>query len=70
MSPDLEVRKREISALVDGVNDLERGLPQIEGLEDFDRMEALDIVNRIERKMLAQLSLDPPPTGAYQEAET
>lgn len=63
----LDVRKREISALVDAVNDLERCLPQIDGLEDFDRLEALDIVNRIERRMLAQMAAHQP-TDAYREA--
>lgn len=57
-SSDLEVRKREISALVDEINALERSLalPEIEGLYDTDRMEALDIINRIERRMLANMS--------------
>lgn len=57
---DLEVRKREISALVEGVNDAERrlALPEIEGFEDYDRLEAMDIINRIERRMMAKMPMD------------
>jgi hypothetical protein len=55
-SSDLEARKREISVLVDEVNAAERALhlPEVEGLDDPDRMEAMDILNRIERRMLAK----------------
>jgi hypothetical protein len=57
-SSDLEWQKREISALVDDVNAIERSLalPKLEGFDDFDRLEALDIVNRIGRKMLARVA--------------
>ena len=52
---DLEWQKREIAALVDDINAIERSLalPKLDGFDDFDRLEALDIVNRIERKLLA-----------------
>ena len=51
--PTLEIRKREISALVDDVNRIERNLnlPTLEGVDDYDRLEALDIINRIERRL-------------------
>lgn len=54
-SSDLDARRREISALVDGVVGAERQstLPQVEGLYDDDRSEAMDILNRIERRILA-----------------
>lgn len=57
MSSEIDVRKREISALVDGVTSLERGLRAkgIDAVDDEDRMEALDIINRIERRMLANM---------------
>lgn len=53
--PNLDVRKREISALVDGVTTLERDLraQDIDATDEFDRMEAMDIINRIERRLLA-----------------
>ncbi len=53
---DLDVRRREISALVDGVNALERdlALPVIDAVDD-DRFEALDIINRIERRLMANM---------------
>lgn len=66
MAPtDLEVRKREISALADGVTTLERGLRAkgIDASDEFERMEAMDIINRIERWMAAQ-----QPADACQEA--
>jgi len=52
--PTLEIRKREISALVDDVNRIERNLnlPLLHGVDDYDRLEALDIINRIERRIL------------------
>lgn len=54
---DLEVRKREISALVDGVVGLELSLRAqgCDATDDEDRMEAMDIINRIERRMLAKM---------------
>ncbi|WGR74324.1 MULTISPECIES: hypothetical protein [unclassified Bradyrhizobium] len=57
MSHDLEAKKREISVLVDEINAKERALklPVIEGLDDYDRMEAMDILNRIERRMRANM---------------
>lgn len=50
--------KREISVVVDEVNAAERALqlPEIEGLEDYDRNEAMDILNRIERRMVASMT--------------
>lgn len=52
---DLDVRRREISALVDGAVAAERQstLPQVEGLYDDDMSEAMDIINRIERRIRA-----------------
>jgi hypothetical protein len=63
----LDVRKAEISALVDGVVSLERDLHAkgIDASDPFDRMEAMDTIGRIERRMAAQ-----QPTDAYQEAES
>lgn len=54
---DLEVRKREISALVDDINRIVRELAAkgITDIDTEDRMEALDIINRIERRMLANM---------------
>jgi hypothetical protein len=73
MPSDLDVRKREISALVDEINDRERTLslpPEAEGFEDFDRMEAMDIINRIERRILANVKQDgdsaEPPKNPEQ----
>lgn len=62
MSNDLEVRKREISALVDGVIALERDLRAkgIDAVDEEDRMEAFDIIGRIERRMLANMPADQP----------
>lgn len=50
-------QKLEISVMVDEVNAAERALqlPEIEGLQDYDRLEAMDILNRIERRMLANM---------------
>ena len=59
MAPtDLDVRKREILAMVDGVNSLERDLAAqgIDATDEFDRMEAMDIINRIERRILANMT--------------
>jgi hypothetical protein len=52
---DLDVRRREISALVDGVVMAEQQatLPAVEGLYDDDKSEAMDILNRIERRIMA-----------------
>jgi hypothetical protein len=49
------VRRREISVLVDELNDAERALklPEIEGLYDNERMEMMDILARIERRIMA-----------------
>jgi hypothetical protein len=65
-NPDLEVRKREIDALVDGVVALERSLRAqgIDAVDDEDRMEAFDIIARIERKMLAKMSAQPAREAA------
>lgn len=51
-SSDLEIRKREISALVDEVTYLEHDLASrgINAVDEEDRMEAMDIIRRIERK--------------------
>jgi hypothetical protein len=56
-SSDLEVRKREISALVDSVCDLEIALLKngMNAIDEEDRFEAMDIINRIERKMLMNM---------------
>ena len=64
---DLDVRKREILALVDGVNSLERDLAAhgIDATDEFDRMEAMDIINRIERRILANMPAQP----AHEAAE-
>lgn len=61
MSSDLEVRKREISALVDGVIALEKALlaKGIDARDPYDRMEAFDIINRIERRMLQNMPAKP-----------
>lgn len=58
MSSDLEVRKREISALVDGAGALERSLLEqgIAAVDEEDRMEAFDIIARIERRILANMT--------------
>lgn len=55
--PDLEARKREISILVDEINEIEKRfvLPEIDGVYDYDRLDAMDILNRIERKMLSKM---------------
>lgn len=60
MDSDLETRKREISALVAGVKDIEQRLqmpPQGEDFEDYDRFEALDIINRIERRLMTNMPI-------------
>jgi signal-transduction protein with cAMP-binding, CBS, and nucleotidyltransferase domain len=64
---NLDVRKREISALVDGVNTLELDLARhgIDATDEFDRMEAMDIINRIERRLLANM----PDHPAHEAAE-
>jgi hypothetical protein len=66
---DLEVRKREISALVDGVISLERALREkgIDAVDPEDRLEAMDIINRIERKLLANI---PAKTEAADSEDT
>jgi hypothetical protein len=53
----IEVRKREISAILGGIEDLTRGLfaMGVDPRDPGDR-EAYDIVCRIERKMVASLS--------------
>lgn len=55
-STDLDVRKREISALVDGVIELEQALlaKGIDARDYEDRAEALDIIRRIERRLMAK----------------
>lgn len=52
---DLDIRRREISALVDDVvlAEQQASLPAVEGLYDDDLSEAMDILNRIERRILA-----------------
>lgn len=52
--------KRQITATIDEINAAERSLPVIDGFEDYDRMEALDIINRIERKILANMPATEP----------
>jgi hypothetical protein len=60
----LEVRKREISTLVDDVTVLERDLRAkgIDASDLFDRLEVMDTISRIERRMAAH-----HPADAYQE---
>lgn len=55
--PDLEWRKREISALVDDIRRHEQTFAAagLNVVDEFDRMEAMDILNRIERKMLSKI---------------
>jgi hypothetical protein len=67
-NPDLEVRKREISTLVDNVIALEKALlaKGIDARDEFDRLEAIDIINRIERRILANM---PAASPAKQAAE-
>jgi hypothetical protein len=54
---NLDWQKREISALADDVVRIERELAAhgINAVDEFDRMEAMDIINRIERKILANM---------------
>lgn len=63
---DLDVRRREISALVDGVVELEQALlaKGIDAGDPEDRAEAMDIINRIERRILANM----PSTDQHSEA--
>lgn len=65
---DLAVRKREISALVDGVIALERSLRAQGGdaVDYEDRMEAMDIISRIERRILANMPSQPPQHEAAE----
>lgn len=69
MAIDLEVRRRELSVLVDELNEAEREcvLPVIEGLDDYERMEIMDILKRIERQVLANM---PAKTEAKEKQET
>jgi len=55
MSSNFEMKKREILIIVEEINRLERNfaLPEIDGLYDDDRLEAMAILNRLERKILA-----------------
>lgn len=68
-SSDLDVRKREISALVDGVIGLERALRAkgIDAVDPEDRMEALDIINRIERRIRANMPSPADQRPAVQQ---
>jgi len=52
--------------LVDGVNTLERDLAVkgIDATDEFDRMEAMDIINRIERRILANTTTHPAQEAA------
>lgn len=63
---DLDVRKAEILVLAEGVTALERDLRAqgIDASDEFDRMEAMDIINRIERRLLAN-----PDQPAREAAE-
>lgn len=62
--PDLEVKRREILALADGVSDLTLALAAkgIDARDPGDR-EAYDIICRIERRMAAH-SLKPKGSQA------
>ncbi len=55
--PDLEWSKNEISALVSDVASLEFGLTKmgVNAIDECDYLEALDIIRRIERKMIADM---------------
>jgi hypothetical protein len=65
-SPDLELRKREISALASDVGRIEQDLRArgIDATDEFDRMEAMDIINRIERRLLANMRDQPTQEAA------
>lgn len=59
---DLEVRKREISAMVDDVKAIEDHF-RANGVDIADEdgwMQLRDIVNRIERKLLANMPAKEP----------
>lgn len=57
MPIDLDVTRREITALAIDINRLrdELAAKGITDIDTEDRMEALDIINRIERRMLANM---------------
>jgi hypothetical protein len=57
MSNFSETRRREIAVLASDVKWLRQELAAkgIVGIDDEDRMEASDILNRIERRILANL---------------
>lgn len=54
---DLDCRRKEITALAIDINRLrdELAAKGITDIDTEDRMEALDIINRIERRMLANM---------------
>lgn len=63
-SSDLETRKKEITVLVNEVNVLRAELAAkgITEIDDEDRMEAMDILNRIERRMMSRSQPTKPAT--------
>ena len=65
-SSDLDVRRREISALLYGVIEIEQSVGLIDALDYEDRAEARDIIARIERRLLATT---PPTTDQREAAE-
>ena len=54
---EMDVRRREVSALADGVTALEFDLAAkgINAVDEDDRFEVMDILNRIERRMLQNM---------------
>jgi hypothetical protein len=64
---DLDVRKREITVLVESVCELEISLLRkgMNAIDEDDRFEAMDIINRIERKMMANM---PEQEAEHAEA--
>jgi hypothetical protein len=71
---DLETRKREITVIVNDICQMQHALKvqELGGLCEFDRMEAMDILNRIERRMLSnarQVTRSDRQEEATQERE-
>jgi hypothetical protein len=56
MKPDLEWRKWQIGMLLDEIEKTEAAiaLPELEEFQDYDREEALEIIERIEAAILAR----------------
>lgn len=64
-----ETRRKEINVLVRDVNVLNRELAAkgITQIDDEDRMEAMNIINRIERRMLANMPMSINSTTSEVE---